>query len=1236
MQTTLLGLGIAIILALVAALVGPHFVDWTQYRSVFEARASRLAGMPVRVNGRIDVRLLPTPSVTLRDIEAGDKPGEPLIKAGELSMELALGPLMRGDWRASEMRIVKPAFELALDGDGRLAWPGGAPTINPDSLSIDRLAIEDGRAVVTDKASGMSRVFNELWFNGDVRSLIGPYKGEGGFVVDGDRYGYRLATGRFGEDGIRVKLGLDPDWSTTIETDGMLRFDNGAPRFEGALTLARPASTAVDSTPANMPWRVTTRVKGTPANALFDRVEFQYGPDDRAIKLTGTAEIKFGKTPRLDGVVSARSVDLDRFLGLPEATRRLPLAVARSFADVFGGALRPSIPVRIGIGIDTMTVAGASVQNLRGDLASGGDTNAGSWDLQTLEFRMPGYTQVRVSGRFALGTQGMSFTGPASVEATDPKTLLAWLAGHDAPQGQSGPLRVNGEVTLGADKVAVERLKAEFDRKTIEGRLAYAWAAAGKPPRLDADLTAPELDVDGTIAFARAALAGTSVDMPGEVTLALDVGLATVAGIDVRGTKAKLKFDANGLVLERASVADLGGAAVDASGRIDGLKRSPRGTLTLDIDARALDGVTAVLAKFAPWAADSLRRAAPQLTPAKLHTTLALTSGANGDSARLLVSGKAGAARVSVNAAATGDVTVPEAAELTLNGRIDAEKGATLATLLGLDRSFTIDQRPGVLALTAVGRLNGDMKFDGSLKAGGFDFVAGGWLHPSSTESLGRIDATLAAVDVRPPNGAGQPGTGVPVKINTSIDLGREIITLDSIVGTVGASPLRGKLAITPGQPVRVTGRLETDAIDAAALIATAAGAPARSNRDALAAWSTDPFGRGAFADLTGQIEVKAARATFAPTLVARQLRTLVRLGEETSFSEMDASVAGGHLTGEIVLRGGADGLGTRLKLALANADMATLIPGDTQPPVTGHVTFQVEADGTGLSPAALIGALRGNGAVTIEQAQLAGLDPRAFAAVTRVVDQGLAIDATKIKDTIVSGLDIGRLIVPRADGAFAIAAGQVRWGDVVAVGDGADLKIGGSLDLTAWLLDARLTLSGPAEGQGAAVRPDILVSLRGDPTAPQRNVDVSALVGWLMLRAVERESRRLEALQTDRSEPTNPVNPDAAPNLRPGPTNVHAAPPEGPAERPRPRTTITPPAPQKTGPRSAAVPPTETAPDLPPPIEIRPNAAHRKAASKPGTGAKPPAAATPPPVEPLPAPPPNRSFLDSLFGPQN
>src|SRR5262249_26874224 len=121
LQATLLGLGIALILALVAALVGPHFVDWSQYRTVFESQLTRLAGVPVRVNGTIEARLLPVPYVALHDIEAGAPGQQPRLKAAEAAVELALGPLLRGEWRAAGLRRppAAPALHLVAARAGR-------------------------------------------------------------------------------------------------------------------------------------------------------------------------------------------------------------------------------------------------------------------------------------------------------------------------------------------------------------------------------------------------------------------------------------------------------------------------------------------------------------------------------------------------------------------------------------------------------------------------------------------------------------------------------------------------------------------------------------------------------------------------------------------------------------------------------------------------------------------------------------------------------------------------------------------------------------------------------------------------------------------------------------------------------------------------------------------------------------------------------------------------------------
>ena len=105
MQTTLLGLAIAFIIALIAALVGPYFIDWDQFRPQFEAQATQIIGAPVRVSGKLDARLLPSPSLRLRSVVVGGANDLGKVRADKLDVEFSLGSLMRGEWRATELTI---------------------------------------------------------------------------------------------------------------------------------------------------------------------------------------------------------------------------------------------------------------------------------------------------------------------------------------------------------------------------------------------------------------------------------------------------------------------------------------------------------------------------------------------------------------------------------------------------------------------------------------------------------------------------------------------------------------------------------------------------------------------------------------------------------------------------------------------------------------------------------------------------------------------------------------------------------------------------------------------------------------------------------------------------------------------------------------------------------------------------------------------------------------------------
>ena len=151
MQTTLLGLAIAFIIALLSALIGPYFIDWSQFRPQFEAEATRVIGAPVRVDGALDARLLPTPSLLLRSIVVGGANDLGKVRAEKLDVEFSLGALMRGEWRATELTINGVALDLGLDRQGRIDWPASSGNFNLGSLTVDRLNLT-GRVALHDRA----------------------------------------------------------------------------------------------------------------------------------------------------------------------------------------------------------------------------------------------------------------------------------------------------------------------------------------------------------------------------------------------------------------------------------------------------------------------------------------------------------------------------------------------------------------------------------------------------------------------------------------------------------------------------------------------------------------------------------------------------------------------------------------------------------------------------------------------------------------------------------------------------------------------------------------------------------------------------------------------------------------------------------------------------------------------------------------------------------------------------
>jgi large subunit ribosomal protein L24 len=179
------------------------------------------------------------------------------------------------------------------------------------------------------------------------------------------------------------------------------------------------------------------------------------------------------------------------------------------------------------------------------------------------------------------------------------------------------------------------------------------------------------------------------------------------------------------------------------------------------------------------------------------------------------------------------------------------------------------------------------------------------------------------------------------------------------------------------------------------------------------------------------------------------------------------------------------------------------------------------------MSAVALIGSLEGGGTFTLENGRVARLDPRAFEAVIRAVDQGLPIESSRLRDRMDTALASGPLAIARAEGAITIGAGQARLSNSMAGERGSELALNGRVSLADSDIDARLVLSSAAAaGVVANTPPEIVVALKGPISAPKRSIDVAAFASWLALRAVEQQSKKLDVLEGRQQSVPAPVDP--------------------------------------------------------------------------------------------------------------
>jgi hypothetical protein len=1148
-QHTLLGAGLALIVAIVAALAAPLFVDWNAWRPVFEQRASMLVGAPVSIKGPIEASILPTPAFVMRDVTIGDSEHGTGLKSGQIRGVLSLGALFRGAFEAEEIILAKPFMRVALGRDGRILLGRGMPA-ETDAFSISRFTVEGGTLVVDGGTGGEVYRFDKVSATGELQSRSGPLKLDALLVRDGLPWKLRAAAGQFGNNGsgkLRFTLSRAKD-NIQLEADGMLALQKAIPRFEGKISLTQQRKGA-------LPWKLLANAKVSRHALVLDDLGISLG-SEFPVELSGEARVRPRAHGGIEAALSAKHVDLDHIGDAPPG-RDLVTAFAplRNALAPFAGL---PLSGTVDISADQLIAAGGTVRDLRARLS----LHDGVFGPDRLTARLPGHGSVHLAGNVS---KDGHFSGHLKLAAGEPSALANWIGLDTAgiSVDDSGPFRLEGRLLASAKKFAIDQLALELADTTLGGNLAYAGKTAERPARIVANLNGDGVDLSLLTPVIEKALARTNAF---DLDLSLAVREPRIFGQAARRFDAVISRDGGGLSIGRLAVEDLGGLNASAHGRIASYPERPDGRIEFTAEATRNDGLNALLETYGGGGeiAAYLHRVVAAGVP--LHLAGTLNGDGSGTSVAIAADGSLNGTKMTFAARAEPKTMSLDGMHLALAAR-DA---SNLVALLGFPAPEPQAGQGRFEATIGQARKNA-MPLKAHLVFPGIDFKGEGNLRFGDKGIEPLINLQLDATDLRALSSAAARSSGAVVPATGTARLIRSGggVAFEDLALNFGDIRVRGRVSVKGIERPVLAGEFAVNRTRLSTLLTLALGRAGEGTP-----WSDQALGPPPFEGASGSFDIDSAALGLTGTLVATGTRLRLEFDDhQAAIRDLSGDFAGGKLTGHArVLRDGM--LSFESRVFLKGADLARILaPGTWRSKAHGKGTFAIELSGQGASPAQLATNVAGRGSFSIESFSVDKLAPGAISKLFASTTKRTPPAADRITAEFVKAMEAAPLKIAKVAGPIVIAGGVARTGKVTAKSNAVDIVSHASLDLAKLNFDATVSFE-EAAAAGLSVRPSAVIRWRGPIAHVERSVELTPLVTALSLRAMNNEIRELDARR-------NP--PATSAIVAPGATESSFTPPQppsAPVPHRRPRVQV---------PARAAPPP------LPPPLEIGPAPGDRR-----------------------------------------
>ena len=1156
MRIFLTVLAIVIVVALTAASVVPLFVDWSAQRDVLAAELTRRVGANVEISGPINLRLLPTPYVTVGRVRIGAKGAQKVIAKGadfwldcdSMRFELALGSLFAGHVRLNEATLEHPVIHIAAVAAEAIGSRRDSVAARARQFEFDQIVVNHGSLTI-DRASGDPILLQDIALDASATSLLGPFRGSGSFSTpDGQRAHFQFAAAEAAQHKLPIKAEIDRGrGGAHAEFDGLIAWTTAQalePSYQGRVTVSGELPEASPNAGA-WPWQAKSALHVDRQGADFNDLTLQAGPDARVVQATGAATLAFGDTLAISATLASKQVNLDSLLRREHEDSAPPSRFFSALGVLTDAALRsgaaPAAQLSVVFSTPQIFLGARTLDNV--SFAFTG--HPGAPIEGELRAGLPGESHVHLKGAIDLGAAPV-FHGEADGEVGEFSVLRQWASLDQLDLAEklgsleqalpSGLAKGSGQVEISPVGISVRGLELAIDRSHFAGAMAFTRATANQRGRLFLDLSSDGLDIEVAPNVEAAATWLGDIDLSLSL-VASKLRVARLGRSSVDGGSLSLKATKDGarLSLDELSMQDFGGATIEAQGQSSPAGRWAR----LKVDAAQLHDFASLVSKVAPGRfSDLLLARADRLSPAKA-TFEARRDGPplDGDFPLdfIRTDGEAAASRFSVRLSRAPAPVDAVVADITL----DAADGGALLRQFGAKIPARTAGRAHV-ALNASGLWESGFDAAASASLAGADFNWRGRISPAASpgDPLASGAATLKAANLLDAFAAfdlGAAEAAAPVDLSADMVAREGEVEFSKLSGVVAGSKLSGHMLwkapsadpasdpdvalarlltgeAEPAAPA-LTGELALDKATVGALLALSLGptAPARNG----APWSDAKFSAPLLSppptDL--RLTIGSLQGIDGPPAgnVSARLR-MDALGFD--FNEIAGDVAGGKATGRLNLR--RDGA-----LAAVTGQLSVDAVALERAALRARLSGRLEFAGTGNSPSALVAGLAGQGEIRYNVLAFPRLDPGALSrVVAKAASPDALIDETNLSHALSVELDRRPLLAPDGSASVALSSGTLRIGPIDLPTDSGGLSLSADYDLRNLTLDLRDVMRETQVGKfWAGPPPSVSVLLHGTLDAPVRKIDVSSLAAGLAAEEIARESERIANFESDMRE---------------------------------------------------------------------------------------------------------------------